>query len=120
MRVAGIGLRRDAGAPALLAALEAAGGLAGLDALATIEEKAPALSALAAGLGLPVRAVPAEALRGQETATRSPRILARHGTGSLAEAAALFAAGPRARLLAPRAVSSDGMATAAIAEGDGP
>ncbi|NNK15876.1 MAG: precorrin methylase, partial [Sulfitobacter sp.] len=36
--------------------------------------------------------------------------------GSLAEAAALAAAGPNARLVAARVVSGDGMATAAIAE----
>jgi cobalt-precorrin 5A hydrolase len=35
----------------------------------------------------------------------------------VAEAAALAAAGPGARLRGPRAVSADGTATAAIAEG---
>jgi cobalt-precorrin 5A hydrolase len=38
------------------------------------------------------------------------------GTGSIAEASALVAAGPGARLRGPRAVSADGTATAAIAE----
>ncbi|RDW13157.1 precorrin methylase, partial [Paracoccus thiocyanatus] len=36
----------------------------------------------------------------------------------LAEAAALAALGPGARITAPRVTSQDGMATAAIAEGD--
>ncbi|HZV10809.1 MAG TPA: precorrin methylase, partial [Novosphingobium sp.] len=44
------------------------------------------------------------------------RMIARFGTGSLAEALALVAAGPGARLIAPRHISTDGMATAAIAQ----
>ena len=40
-------------------------------------------------------------------------------TGSLAEAAALVAAGPEARLISGRAVSIDKMATAAIAVNKG-
>ena len=39
-------------------------------------------------------------------------------SGSLAEAAALAALAPGARLIAPRVTSEDGMATCAIAEGD--
>ncbi|MHA6346914.1 cobalamin biosynthesis protein, partial [Roseivivax sp. CAU 1761] len=42
---------------------------------------------------------------------------ARYDTGSVAEAAALAAAGPGARLLGPRAVSPDGCATCALAQG---
>jgi cobalt-precorrin 5A hydrolase len=41
----------------------------------------------------------------------------RYGTGSLAEAAALAAVGENAHLLDRRVTSTDGMATAAIAEG---
>jgi cobalt-precorrin 5A hydrolase len=40
-------------------------------------------------------------------------------TGSVAEAAALVAAGPGATLLGARAVSGDRMATCALAEGPG-
>jgi cobalt-precorrin 5A hydrolase len=68
-------------------------------------------------LAVPVIAVPAEAMRQQKTLTRSDRVRTLFGTGSVAEAAALAAAGPGARLRGPRAVSADGTATAAIAEG---
>lgn len=59
-------------------------------------------------------------LAGIETPTQSELVAEKFGTGSVAEAAALVAAGPRARLIATRAVSRDRTATAAIAEGDGP
>jgi len=122
MKVAGLGFRVSATTAALHDALTAAGGAAGLTALATAAEKAnaPALIALAETLSLPIRAVSADALKAQTTPTRSPRIHTRFGTGSLAEAAALAAAGPGARLTAPRAVSHDRSATAAIAEGPTP
>jgi cobalt-precorrin 5A hydrolase len=48
--------------------------------------------------------------------TQSARVRERFGTGSVAEASALAAAGPGARLLGPRVISGDGLATAAIAE----
>ena len=51
--------------------------------------------------------------------TQSEASFRRYGTGSVAEATALLAAGKGARLIAPRVVSSDGMATCAIAEGKG-
>lgn len=116
MRVAGLGFRNGATPAALAEAIAAAGG-GTLTRLATAEDKAGAapLRALAAEMGLPVTAVPRAALASTPTPTRSPRVVARYGTGSLAEAAALAAAGPCARLLGPRAVSADGTATAAIA-----
>ena len=49
--------------------------------------------------------------------TQSAKVAERFGTGSVAEAAALAAAGPGAQLLGPRVVSGDGLATAAIAIG---
>lgn len=117
MRVAGIGFRRAADIAALRAALAAAGGLGELCALATTTDKAaaPVLARLARELGLPVLGIPPAALAGRATPTRSPRILARLATGSLAEAAALVAAGTGGRLLGPRALSPDRSATAAIA-----
>ena len=119
MKIAGFGFRKAACVEALREALVAAGGADGVVALATAEEKAGALAlnALAAELRLPVRAITPAALEAAKTLTQSNRVATRFGTGSLAEAAALAAAGPGARLLAPRAVSPDGMATAAIAEG---
>lgn len=119
MKIAGMGFRKAAGIDLLRGALLAAGGTDGLVALATAAEKAeaPSLMALAAELHLPIWAIAPVALAAVETLTRSERVHARFGHGSVAEAAALAAAGPKARLLAPRAVSTDGMATAAIAEG---
>lgn len=118
MRVAGLGFRAAATTESLRGALLAAGGQ-DIAALATLAEKAaaPAVLALARELGLPVLPLAAAALAGVETLTQSPGQQARFGTGSLAEAAALCAAGSGARLLGPRAVSPDGLATAAIAQG---
>ncbi len=117
MKVAGLGFRRAATTESLRAALNAAGST-GVGALATLADKAvaPALLRLAEELRVPVIPVAAAALAGVETLTQSPRLQARLHTGSLAEAAALIAAGPGSRLLGPRAMAPDGMATAAIAE----
>jgi cobalt-precorrin 5A hydrolase len=121
MRVAGIGFRKEATIESLRDALVAAGGARGLDALATATDKAEAavIVALARELGLTIKPVPVELLARVETATHSARIETMFGTGSLAEAAALAAAGPRARLVSLRTISRDNAATAAIAEGEG-
>jgi len=122
MRVAGLGFRQGVKVAALREALAAAGGHHGLTALATISDKAAAgaLVSLASELGLPIKSVSADILAGVETVTRSERIAASFGTGSLAEAVALVVAGRNARLVGQRAVSQDRTATAAIAEGEGP
>jgi len=117
MIVAGFGFRSATSLAALEDALARAGGREGVTHLATLASKAPGLRPLGEALELPVIALAPEALRGQPTLSRSKRVAALHGTGSLAEAAALAAAGPGARLRGPRAVSADGTATAAIAEG---
>ncbi len=116
MRVAGFGFRSAATIASLRDALERAGGR--VDRLATSIDKAatPAFRAFAGEMRLPVLAVASEGLALQPTITQSTRVAERFGTGSLAEAAALAGAGPRARLLGPRVVSGDGLATAAIAE----
>ena len=121
MKVAGLGFRRDVTLASLREALVAAGGREGLAAVATVSDKAESdvLKLLARELGVPIKAVPADVLAGIATPTQSERIKERVGTGSVAEAAALAAAGRRARLISTRAVSQDRMATAAIAEGDG-
>ena len=116
MRVAGIGFRKAAPLATLrgvLAAAEAQGGRA--EALASTAEKAAdaRLQALAEERGLPLLAV---AVAEIATPTRSARIAALHGTGSLAEAAALAAAGPGARITVARITAPDGMATCAMAE----
>ncbi len=64
--------------------------------------------------------IPEAMLLGVSTPTRSPRILARFGTGSLAEACALIAAGPGARLVQARVISADGCVTAALAQSERP
>ena len=116
MRVAGFGFRKGATVAALQDALQRAGGPLGVTALATADDKVSGLQPLGRSLGLPVIGVPVTALAVQPVLTRSPRVQALYGTGSLAEAAALAATGPGARLLGPRTQSQDGTATAAIAE----
>ena len=117
--IAGLGFRAAAAPESLRAALKAAETAAGVraTALATAAAKAtaPALTALAAERGLPVIAI---ANLPADTPTQSAAARAAHGTGSVAEAAALAAAGPGARLLTHRIVSPDCMATAALATGD--
>jgi cobalt-precorrin 5A hydrolase len=117
MIVAGFGFRRAATAESLLDALDKARGPQAPALLATAEDKAaaPAFQALSARLGLPIHAVTPDALARVETPTRSATVRALRGSGSVAEAAALVAAGPGASLLGPRAVSADLMATCALA-----
>lgn len=117
MIVAGFGFRAATSAESLRDAMAQAGGPAP-DALATAADKAETrvFRAFAEGLGLPVRAVAAADLRAQETVSASPASRSARATGSVAEAAALAAAGPGARLLAPRAISADRMATCALAK----
>ncbi|NTT87667.1 cobalamin biosynthesis protein [Tabrizicola fusiformis] len=119
MRVAGIGFRKGTPLATLrgvLAAAEALGGAA--EALASTAEKAAdaRMRALAAERHLPLLAV---AVAGIATPTHSPRIAARFGTGSLAEAAALAGAGAGARITVARITAPDGMATCAMAETEG-
>jgi cobalt-precorrin 5A hydrolase len=113
VRVAGLGCRRGVTAAEVLAAIAAAA--AGpLDALATVPAKRdePALAEAARALGLPlIVAAPAAAER---LATASAASLLATGTPSASEAAALAAAGPASRLVAPRLVL--GRVTCAIAQ----
>jgi cobalt-precorrin 5A hydrolase len=121
MKVAGLGFKRDVTLASLREALEAAGDTGGLAAVATLSDKTetPALKLLAREFNLPIKAVSAEILAGIATSTQSEFVKARFGAGSVAEAAALAAAGPRARLISKRTVSQVRTATAAIAEGEG-
>ena len=118
MKVAGFGFRRAASLASLRGALAAAGGAQGIGILATLAPKvcSPAFMALAEELGLPICPIGADMLPSLTTPTVSDRIMRRFGTGSIAEATALAAAGQGASLLVSRVLSSDGMATAAIAE----
>ena len=112
MRIAGIGLRASATAADLDAALALAGPV---EALATASIRAAALEALARGRWR----VLAVDVANVATHTQSWRIKGRFGTGSVAEAAALKAAGPGARLVLVRQVVPEGRATVAVAEGEG-
>ena len=121
MKVAGLGFKHDVTRAALREALVAAGGVEGLAALATVSDKADsaALKSLADEFNVPIKAVPADMLEGIATPTQSDFIKDKFGTGSVAEAVALAAAGRCARLISTRVVSLDRTATAAIAEGEG-
>ncbi|WP_371225665.1 cobalamin biosynthesis protein [Roseovarius sp. 2305UL8-3] len=119
MIVAGFGYRSTAKVSDLLAALEQTGQTA--DALASVAAKATGpLADLADQLNLPLIAVDEAQIAHVTTPTQSERIQNRFATGSLAEAAALVAAGPGAEVIVPRVSCPNGLATAAIAEGHTP
>ena len=117
MIVAGFGFRGAATVTSLADAYAQLGGHA--DALAAPLDKAAAecLIALAQRLFLPIIPIGPAALRGVPTPTQATRVIAARGTGSVAEAAALAGAGPGAVLLRGRVISSDRLATAALARG---
>jgi len=119
-RVAGFGFRMGTGVNSLLEALTAAGGPEGVTQIATAEAKAdaPCMRDLSERLGLPINAVTVVDLAKPNVVTRSEKSIEIYGTGSLSEAAALHAAGHGARLVAPRTLSTDRMATCAIAESE--
>ncbi len=117
MIVAGIGFNTSATPKSLARALQGAmdaARIARVDALASARAKSEdtTLTSFAADFGLPLLAVD---VAGIITPSQSPRVLAMFGTGSLAEAAALAAAGPNARLIARITTSPCGRATCAIA-----
>jgi cobalt-precorrin 5A hydrolase len=122
MIVAGVGCRRGAPAPdietAIRTALQSAGIAAdALDAIATAQAKGAeaGIAVAAEKLGVRVVLVPEADLKAasERSTTRSERVLALIGVPSVAEAAALAAAGPSARLVSPRLVI--GAATCALA-----
>ncbi|WP_019833055.1 cobalamin biosynthesis protein [Sphingomonas sp. PR090111-T3T-6A] len=118
MIVAGFGYRSGADLASLRDALAMASAQTRpVDALAGPRSKASLLARLAEALALPLIVLEPEALAGMATPTRSAASLAAHGTGSVAEASALVAAGAGARLLTPRHISPDRLATCALAEG---
>lgn len=109
--IAGIGLRPGTGEADIRACLEAALAAAGLGTepvarVATLAARStePGLLALAKGCKAEIVAIPDEALKGFEAAcaTRSTRIASLYGVGSVAEAAALAAAGPGGVLIQAR------------------
>ncbi len=119
MIVAGVGFRSAATLESLREAVVLACGSRKPDLIATADGKQThaGLRALAEELQVPLSAVSRDRLARQITLTCAQASHDAYGTGSVAEAAALAAAGEDARLLAPRHISTDRMATCAIAEG---
>ena len=125
MIVAGVGCRKGASAREIGAAISAALSRAGLpaDALDVIAAPAmkssePGIAAAATDLGVPLVLVPQVDLEtaGARTLTRSERVISLLRVPSAAEAAALAAAGPAGRLVAPR--TAVGPATCALARSE--
>jgi cobalt-precorrin 5A hydrolase len=121
---AGIGLRPGTSQveieSCLAEALAAAGiGAEAIGRIATLASRRDeaGLAAVAQAHDLTLIAIPDEALAGFEAAcaTRSTRIAGLYGTGSVAEAAALAAAGPGATLILPRIATA--RVTCALAKG---
>jgi cobalt-precorrin 5A hydrolase len=126
MMVAGIGCRRGASAASIEAAVVAACAQAGvatseLQFIATSAAKGdePGIAAAASAIGVPLLLVSQCDLTAASgrTTTRSERVVALTGVPSVAEAAALAAGGPAARLIAPRIAV--GPVTCALAETEG-
>lgn len=123
MIVAGVGCRKGASAAQVTAAVTAALTRAGLTAKAlgaiatpTGKGREPGIASAARALCVPLVLVPQADLEaaGRRTATRSERVEALWNVPSVAEAAALAASGPRARLRVTRCAV--GPATCALAE----
>lgn len=116
--VAGFGFRRGAQLSSLgevLDQLEAQSGAIGR--LAVASSMWPLVQQLGHERGIEVLNVADAVLPAMITLTRSTHSLKARGTGSVAEAVALVAAGPGGQLLGPRLISADRMATAAVARG---
>jgi cobalt-precorrin 5A hydrolase len=127
MIVAGIGCRKGASQAEVEAAIDAAFAQAKraretLRLIATSDGKAgePGIVAAAEARGVPLmRVAPADLeSAGIRTQSSSPRVKALVGVPSVAEAAALAAGGPKARLILPRI--SVGPVTCALADTDSP
>lgn len=128
MIVAGIGCRRGASADQIEAVIAAALARVGLAeerlamiATAALKGGERGIMDAAAARGVPLVLVPQDDLEaaGTRTLSYSDRVVAIMGVPSLAEAAALAAAGAASRLIAPRIAV--GPATCALAQtGDAP
>jgi cobalt-precorrin 5A hydrolase len=122
MIVAGVGCRKGVRAADIEAAITAAFDRAGvatsqLRLIATSAAKGgePGIVAAASAIGVPLALIPLGdlAAAGIRATARSERVMALAGVPSVAEAAALAAGGPDARLIVPRIAV--GPATCALA-----
>jgi len=120
----GVGARKGFDAQELVTLVRAIAARLGVDwreatlaALETHEDK-ESFARAAKLLHMHIAFVPLAALqrRNADVLTRSERVMATFGLGSLAEALALAAAGDGSRLLAPRVAAKN--LTCAIAKGD--
>ena len=116
MIIAGFGFRHGATEDSFADALARASGGRTVDAIATLAGKVHDLARFAMRQNLRVIPVSPEAAEAMETLSTSEVSLAVKSLPSVAEATALAAAGPDARLIAPRVISADRMVTCAIAE----
>lgn len=116
LKVAGFGFRQQATLESLEQALDQLIAEYGaIDRLTAAHSMLPLVEALGSARNIPVMGVADAALASVTTLTHSAYSLREKGTGSVAEAVALLAAGSGARLLGPRRVSDDRKATAAVA-----
>lgn len=118
MIVAGFGFRKGALHSSFADALAQACGAHTPAAFATLDDKTDGLRDFAHGHDIPLIAVAPGAAQSRPTLTQSSASQSHKSTGSVAEATALVAAGSNARLAGPRSISTDRMATCAIAIGD--
>ena len=118
MIVAGFGFRSSATIDSLTSALSEAG-VNAVDVIATAEDKSKTTVFInfAETIGAQIVSIDASTLTHIETQTQSQASQTHRDTGSVAEGAALAALGKDAKLLAPRSISNDRMATCAIAQG---
>ncbi|SNY95749.1 cobalamin biosynthesis protein [Halomonas sp. hl-4] len=118
LKVVGFGFRRGASLASLAGLLDTLTQRFGaIDALAVTLSMYPLVQSLGQARCLNVILVADALLPSVTTLTQSAQSLQARGTGSVAEAVALLAAGPGAQLLGPRHISADRQATAAIAIG---
>ncbi|GAB1641202.1 cobalamin biosynthesis protein [Krasilnikovia sp. MM14-A1259] len=122
--VVGVGAR--SGVPeeeldrAVVAALAAAGlRSADVGLLATLDRRAEVVTVVAARRGWAVRVFPAAELAAVRVPHPSARVAAATATPSVAEAAALLAAGPGAELVLPKTAGARVTVAVAVAPGVG-
>lgn len=119
LKIAGFGFRSEATLESLVQALDQLIEQYGaIDKLAAACSMLPLVEELGRLRNIEVIAVADAKLPTVTTLTHSAQSLQARGTGSVAEAVALLAAGHNARLLGPRIISADRQATTALAEGN--
>lgn len=120
LHVAGFGFRREATLGSLGQALDQLIEQYGaIDKLAAARSMLSLVEELGRLRNIEVIAVADAELPTVTTLTHSSQSMQARGTGSVAEAVALLAVGPNARLVGPRIISADRQATAALALAEG-